>query len=175
VALPNLQRTFVGMWWKTNSTFAGYDNTSNKLFFIISPESNSLVSWNGAPGATNSKQIRWTEQAFLGVLDNSHVAGWQGSTGNSGSIVPNVSSGSVLPGSGWHRLEAYLQCSTTRTSQNGILRLWLDGSLIMNITNLNHGPSGSNLYSLTQAWDGSGVPNTADWIHYYDHLYISGA
>ena len=72
------------------------------------------------------------------------------------------------------------RCSTTRTSQDGILKWWVRGNLVGSYSNINYcGPNGEtmNRWLQTQTWDGAldmGQSNTVAWEHYIDHLRVVG-
>jgi len=181
MALPDLKELYFGTWWSTNPEFQGNVNNSNKMvFFRNSAIDNSLISWMGLQDAPRT--LRWYFQA---TYDNCHVSGYSGgcySQGDgTGYLNPNVNAGAatVSAGSGWHRIELYLKSSTTATSRNGELRMWVDGSMTHNYTNLNLTPTGFNDFQINSAWDGS-PPYTAAgrdmsraWHHYYHNLRIS--
>jgi len=181
---PALREIYFGTWWSTNSEFAGSENSSNKMFFFRNPAvDNSLISWYGLPG--QPKTLVWY---FQTTYNECHVAGYSGGcytgpgTDGTGGLFPNTGSGAatVSAGSGWHRIELYLKSSTTSSSQNGILKMWVDGSLTHNYTNLNLLPLGATEFHINSGWDGSGpfaCPGVRDcskaWHHYVDHLRIS--
>lgn len=71
-------------------------------------------------------------------------------------------------------LEAYIKCSTNWTSRDGIVRWWVNGTLVGNYTNVNY-PGPMDNWTWNETWDGTpGFTNaTVDWEHWIDHLYIS--
>lgn len=188
---PPAKSVFLAAIWATNSDFQGYSNNTNKLIFIRnhSAGSNSFLVWQGSPGGI--KTIKWAQQS---VVDNCHVPEFQpGASANfcwnatgpthdgTGWFEPNESgAGSLNAGTGYHKLEVFLQASTTKSSKDGILRIWVDGQRTHNYTNANFAEidqGGFNEFDITAAWDGSGSCSTRDcskeWIHYFDHIYVS--
>lgn len=167
---------YVGMWWKTNAEFDGYSHQGNKLFFVISNDSNSVFYWYGPSGG--EKQLIFVFQAGAGTaLNNCHIPQFQGACGGAdgatGLLFPNVGDSTAIRGQ-WHRIELQLRRSTTATSRDGIIRWWLDGRRVGDFTNVNLGPNPFYWYSLNQAWDGTGAGYAHDWVHWFDHLRISG-
>lgn len=180
---PTLREFYFGTWWSTNSDFEGSANRSNKMFMFRNPaQDNSLIHWGGLPNGT--RQVRWY---FQTTYDECHVSGYVGGCWNgtprdgTGYLQSNVSSAcDIAAGSGWHKIELYLKVSTTTSSQNGIVKIWCDGTLASNYTNLNLIPLGMSEFHVNSGWDGSGpfaCPGIRDcskaWHHYIDHLRIS--
>lgn len=180
--LPYVKEIYVGTWWSTNADFMGMSNNSNKMIFINGVE-NSLLDWMGSPG--QPKKILWVQQAHE---DNCHVAGYVGGCWNSptnpdgtGHFIPNVNAAAatVAAGSGWHQLEIYRKASTSNTSKDGIIRIWVDGVLTSSYSNVNQDPGGFSSVIINQSWDGVGTAYcswrdcTKSWHHYWDHLRIS--
>ncbi len=180
------------MWWSTNSTFEGFANNANKMFFINAGNSgdNSFLVWYGNPGITNSKQIRWYQQ---GQVDNCHLSNfgpgaaydrcWNTVGANhdgTGWFSPNVNAAAanVMPGSGWHKLEVFLQASTGPATKDGIVKVWVDGQLTSSNLNVNISPGGFEEFGINHAWDGTscllqGRTCTYEWAHYWDHTVIA--
>lgn len=174
INFPHSGEIYMGMYWSTNADFVGYANTTNKMIFFRDRNlDNSFLNWHGAPGA--AKQIKWY---FQSPYSNAHIVGWDGdATGVSGRLSCNVNgtAATMTAGSGWHFIELYLKKSTTSTSQNGIVKWWVNGTLCGSYSNCNLCPNGIDEMQLTAAWDGSpsGRDLTKSWHHYFDHLYIS--
>ncbi len=176
---------FVGAWWSTNSDFVGMCNNTNKMLFVRNNDGfygdNNFLQWNGPPGV-NNKTILWSMQA---EYDNCHKVGWNGgcwinppeTRDGTGGFLPNVGSGQVATGSGWHRIEFYLKSSTTNVSKNGIIRWWVDGGLVGDYPGVNLTPGGFREFQINSTWDGSSCLQARDktkrWDHYYDHIKIS--
>lgn len=178
---------FVGLVWSTNADFQGICNNVNKMFFIKDP-SNSLLAWMGTPGSS-AKVFKWYQQERV---DNCQTGGFTPNCYNksgdgTGWFEPNVNlaAASVAPNTGWHKIEIYLKGSTTNSSADGVIRIWIDGILTTNYTNVNHGtdlndfPGGFRNFEITSTWDGSAclvAPNrdmTKEWDHYYDRIHVS--
>lgn len=186
------RQVYVGMWWSTSSTFEGYANNANKMFFVNAGNSgdNSFLVWYGNPGINNAKQIRWYQQ---GQVDNCHLDNFgPGAKYNrcwntigadhdgTGWFAPNVNptAANVLPGSGWHKLEVFLQASTGPATKDGIVKVWVDGQLTNSNLNVNISPGGFEEFGINHAWDGVSCTLQArtcayEWAHYWDHTVIA--
>lgn len=177
--LPNVRELYIGAWWYPFVETMGNSNGTNKLLFARNPsEDNSFLVWQGCAGC--AKTLKWYFQVTYDVCPG--CPGIHGSCriscgDGTGWADPNgSSSGVVLAGSGWHQVEIYLKASTSSTSRNGIVRWWLDGSLVGNYTGINITPSGFTDFQINHTWDGF---NTADrdlsktWKYWWDHLRIS--
>lgn len=179
VTLNDVKDLYVGAWWSTNADFVGMCNNTNKMIFVRRPEiDNNFLQWQGLPG--QPKQLKWSMQATYDNCGHPGETGMCYSRGDgTGAFEPNTSSGTVMAGSGWHRIEFYLRSSTTKTSRDGILRWWLDGQLVGNYPGVNLSPGGFQDFQINHTWDGSSclVPPYRDmtkaWHHYWDHLRIS--
>lgn len=167
---------YFGLYWRSNPQFQGLP-VGNKLFFLGSTFGmNGVFTWNNGALVNGAGPILFninTSNIF-----NPHIFG--GSLDPSLPFMPNVGNGSLTRGV-WYKIEAYIKASTTRTSQDGILRWWVNDVLVGNYTNVNYcGPNGETLtrWMQTQAWDGTpgylGSSNTVAWEHYIDHLRIVG-
>lgn len=170
------REVYVGFYWSTNASFQGMGNGSNKIIFVRNyTEDNSLISWMGAQDSP--RQLRWINQA---IYSNAHVDTWVGDAdGRSGSIAPNINGtvATMAAGTGWYFVELYLKSSTTNSSQNGILKIWVNGTLSTSVPNMNLSPSGFTEFQINQAWDNSPGLLARDlsrsWHHYFDHLRLS--
>lgn len=170
---------YVGTWWSTNSDFQGMCNNTNKMLFARSPAmDNNFLVWQGPPGSPRT--IKWYMQA---TYDNCGHPGEYGMCYTKGDgtgwFEPNVGNGTVVAGSGWHRLEFYIKTSTSKTSRDGIIRWWVDGRPVGDYPNVNVSPGGLHDFQINHTWDGTNclLPPYRDlaksWHHYWDHLHIS--
>lgn len=158
---------FVGLAWRTNAGFEGRPQ-GNKLFFMRGSGSNGvfLFSNQSLSGGTGPMLFGPNTSG----LDNSHLTG---STDPGTQLYPNMTAGTLTRGV-WHRLEAYIRKSTTNTSRDGIVRWWINGTLVGNYTNVNYAGGGLNNWTWAETWDGT--PNftaSVDWDHYLGHVYLA--
>jgi len=189
VPFGNTREIFFGMTWATNPQFQGLDVNTNKLIFLHSgPGDNSFLVWQG--GQDSVKTLKWYQQT---VVDNCHLGVnfqpggsfpsfcWNGAFHDgTGWFEPNISgAGSLAAGTGFHKIEIYLRASTTQTSRDGIIRIWVDGAKTTDYTNVNFANPYFDYMAITPTWDGSGALTCArrdcarEWHHFFDHIRIS--
>ncbi len=192
VNLASVREVYVGTWWKTNPEFQGMygGSIANKMIFISGNGNNNFLNWSGPPDGV--RNLMWANQS---EQNNCHVAGWNGDgtcgggSGSgkygSGAFSTNVSgAGNIAAGTGWHRIEIYQRASTSDASRDGIIRLWIDGTLTTSYTNLNLSPGGFTDVQYNHTWDGSaalqcypassiGRDCNRAWHHMWDHLRVS--
>lgn len=163
---------FVGMSLRTNATFQGR-TVGNKMFFMKGPDSNGVFLFNNTSLSNGTGRVIFAHNTGVvgGIqLDNSHVcADPYGAT-----CYPNVGSGTMTVGTPT-KIEAYIKCSTTNTSRDGIVRWWVNGVLAGNYTTLNYCAAGLNIWAWTETWDGSTCCTFATqiWQWLVDHLHVS--
>lgn len=161
---------YVGIMWRTNPEFFGR-SVANKMFFIRGPGSNTYFGmWGGTGGGSlGGGPFRLDFGPNVSTVDNSHTC-----TLDLGLYCPaNVGSPNVIMGT-WYKIETYVKASTTTTSRNGIVRQWLNGTLISNRTDMNISPGGLNEWVWSETWDGAVNPvPTVEWAHFLDQLHIS--
>jgi hypothetical protein len=167
LAFSSIDEVYVGFTWKPSNPFTGWANLHNKIMFIWTTTALIYMSMQGNQGGPYSF---WWSLSLPGV-SNSHLPGW-GDTVGSWNLSPQQN-GSISLGI-WHRVEVYAKRSTSSSSQNGILRYWLDGNLVSNYTNLNQ-PSPWNQIQFVQSWDAAepNFPNAFDEHRYGDALVIN--
>jgi len=177
-----VREVYVGTWWKMNPEFAGYSGLANKMIWLIGPTDNAnYLNWWGTENGR--KRLMWVMQQGP---DNCHVSGYIHNPADPcshGTFQPNgPHDGYVSAGSGWHRIEIYQKSSTTATSRDGILGIWIDGILSTYYKNVNLAPEGFSEMQYNHTWDGGppcdpaspkGRDCTKEWHHYWDHLRIS--
>ena len=177
--LQDVRELYIGTWWNPSADTDGNTNGTNKLLFARHNDGggdNSFLGWMGPAGA--AKTLKWY---FQTNLCNRHVRGvfhaCAADGDGTGWLNPNgPSSGVVAAGSGWHRVELYLRASTGADSRDGVIRWWLDGTLVGDYTNVNYTPKGIHEFQINHTWDGF---NTADrdkskrWSYKWDHLILA--
>lgn len=163
---------FVGFWWKPSNPFPGWDIGSVNKFAMFRNESGGHIymemeSNNGVRGGPY--------HVFLALgyccVQNSHLGNGWGDTVGVWNLYPNRGSFNVTLGA-WHRVELYFRKSSTASSRDGILRWWVNGSLIGDYTQMNY-PSGFADVGLTSIWDAPHDLGTTAEYHWYDHVRVS--
>lgn len=156
---------FVALSWRTNADFFGR-TTANKMFFVRGPQVNGFFGLGGS--GTGPFEILFGHNTAS--LDNSHI--WLQDLG----LVSYANAARVyVSRNTWTKIEVYIHKSTTSTSRDGIVRLWVNGIKTMDFNTVNYAPNGLDEYVWSETWDGTvtnPVPST-EWSHYVDHLYIS--
>ena len=181
--LADLSEVFAGAWWKPNTTFQGDSNSLNHMMWFQksgTPVAVGRVTWFGTSNAAGlSGSIQFHINDVDSSFNNCHLTGWVGNCPGPGRLTPNMSSCTVAATDDqWHRLEVYVRRSTSTTNRTGIVRWWLDGNLCGNYdpqagTGVNWGPAGFDYWAWNEEWTTTPITQSADWIHYIDHLYIS--
>ncbi len=188
VRLANPREVFVGTWWSTNAEFEGNrGSVANKMIFISGKGNNNFLNWKLDDGRNTAGTLTWSFQQTDGS-NNCHISGYYspGCTHGpdygpgSGDLQPNgPATGKIAAGSGWHKIEIYQKSSSSTTSRDGIIQIWVDGNLHTNYNNVNISPEGFIDTQINHTWDGGAwydCPNRdcrRAWHHYWDHFYIS--
>ena len=144
---------FVGVWWKPSNPWQGHSTFVNKIYFLLGGMCGNLVpSMYGPPGGPY--QLR--------------VAPEWGS--NWSWLTPNVNPIPLGLGS-WHKIELYFKYNTPG---NGIVRWWMDGTLIGDYANISFPSSGCFAeFQFSPTWGGVGdVKRETDYF-WFGQAYIS--
>lgn len=184
---------YASAWMKLSNPFAQYSSGIEKGFKFeyaqtVTADPNDGAVWfawiNYADRVTGGQD--GTMEAYVSLmmnrqsmlLDNCHL--WVSSISSGdcpggfnlrGNLTPTV-----YTKGNWHRIEVYWKNSTTGTSQDGIVRMWIDG-----VQTHEFGPATGNgintyqdvfrLIEIGQAWqNGSGTEDKAVFV---DHFYVS--
>ena len=164
---------YIGLRWRTNPQFQGR-TVGNKLFFIrgAPPISNGVFLFHNTSLSNGQGQMLFATNTY--GIDNPHILG--------ASYVPfwpNVGNGTLTRGV-WHKLEAWVRCSTTRTARDGAVKWWVNDNLVGYYEGINYcGPNGefNDEICINETWDGAGdmgSVNTVTWEHVYDHCIVVG-
>lgn len=161
-----VREMYMGMMWRNNPQWECL-NIANKMWFMRGPNNNGffgLACKKGDPSGTISFGHNSPN------LDNSHTC-----AADFGLICYANATPTQIPHGTWAKLEAYIKCSTTATSRDGIVRWWINGVLAGDYTNMNYCADGLNEWIWTETWDGASaqVAPPFDKSNYIDHLYIS--
>lgn len=166
---------FVGLVFMMNPGFEQNSVGTNKVFFMRAHNwrftGSQTNGYFAVRGAANNLQLIFSHNT--GTLNNAHVCAQDlgltcfPNTGNTVTLVRGVQ----------YKIEAYIHASTTPTSRDGILRVYINGILTHNYTNLNYGTGIVNEALIGQTWDGAGngCCPTVPWHFYFDHFYVSAS
>lgn len=155
--LSKAREVFVGLHWQVNEEWQGHATSVNKLQFLYLAGSAdvAMVMYGPAGGPYELRVMpQWRE----------HTGSW---------LTPNVAAVPVAPGR-WHRVEWHLKYESRYGAADGIIRWWLDGTLIGSYTNVRYpDDAGFVEYQLSPTWGGVGdTKRRTDWYR-FDHTYIS--
>ena len=184
------KQIYIGFEWSTNSNFVGSANNFNKMIFVTSSNvsegarENSIFGWYGGPG--QAKTLLWYQQS---EVDNCQVSGFITDLatntcvrpGRVGVFSPNKNRAAATVGaaSGKHRIEIYMKSSSTNSSQDGIIRHWVDGVMTSDFNNVNLASEGFNYIDISPVWDGGLLQQcnirdcSKEWDHYFHSLHVS--
>ncbi len=163
---------YFGAYFKINADYSSSLVGSSKIFFLRTAENKF-----GAPDTNGVFLIRGRDQTRqmvfahnTGGLDNSHTCGEGGAT-----CFPNSAGSGTFTRGNWVKFEACVRASTSVTSQDGVVRWWVDGQLAGDYRNMNYGSLVANEWVWNQTWDGygNGQGFTTDTHQYLDHLVVS--
>jgi hypothetical protein len=161
---------FVGLWWKANAGWQQEINSEiSKIFFFISNGAPGILVMRGPQGGPYSLDFGLE---FPGIF-NGHIAGTSGDNPGTRNFFYNSGSVSVFPGN-WYKVEMYTKFSSTTTSRNGILRWWVNNTMVGNYTNVNYDTTRPwNEAKVSPTWGGGNNTKTQnDWFR-YDHIRVS--
>ncbi len=152
---------YVGFWLKVSNPWQGHSSGVNKIAFITSGGTqDALIPEVFGQAAPYRIRIAISE---LGVNQNAAYQGW---------LDPNVTD--VVPTLGvWHRIEIYAKYGTNSSSNNGTVKLWMDGTLLMTYSDINFNYDGFDGWKFSPTWGGVGDTKTEDDYYEIDHVHTS--
>ena len=155
--LTGQHQLFVGMWWKPSSPWQGHNTGSNKIQYAFTDANGSITMvMYGPVGGPYELRVYPQFSTSAGI--------W---------LTPNIATVPVQLGV-WHRIEWQLVYSTDASTPNGIVRWWLDGTLIGDYENVVYPGQGLSAYKIAPVWGGVGdVKNETDY-YWVDQVHISG-
>lgn len=165
---------YIGMVFRSNAGFSGNYNSSNKIFLVISDDTPSVI---GAYGSGDGGLLFAYNNQNFGNLNNCHLARIIGDCPGGIWFSPNVSSQYLVRGA-YHKLELRLRSSTTDSSRDGWIMMWVDGAQVYNITTANTGDAPWRWISWNHTWTGLNCTNrdcTRDREWWLDHTIVADA
>ena len=172
--LPADRRTkelYAGLWFKVSADFQGHTSGVQKLYYL------------SAHGTTRNDlwlEVGGTGSGPLGV----RIAG-QFDGLDPINIQPNQTDGLPDPHAGeipvvisrgvWHQYELYIKLPPT-SGGNGMLRVWMDGVLAINRTDVSMSFDANNgwvQFRQDPIWGGVDDTKAHEDFLWYDHTYIS--
>lgn len=170
---------FLGLVWKCNANWQQEVNsgTSKICFFVTNTNQDIFYGMTGPQGGPYRIQVA---AEFPGI-SNTQLAQSFGDPVGTRNIPPNITTTPIVPGN-WYKIEWYMKYSTTDTSQDGILKLWINDTLNTSHTNMNypHTSQGTNNidprlveFSLNPTWGGANNSKTQTDYFWFDHIRLS--
>ena len=140
----NYQQFYLGFYWKADTAWQNHPSNVNKIaFFWINNNYNVYLVWH------------WWDGSSMGVPPRSLlVNGLPPNTVND-FITPNQPGLFSLQPGHWYKIEWYVKLATTSTSNDGIVRIWVNDRLMMNYTNRSQSGYLSDVY-FDPIWGGVG-------------------
>jgi hypothetical protein len=150
---PAFNEGFVGITWKPSNPWQGHSSYVNKIFFLLGGACGNLIPiMYGPPGGPY--QLRVAPE-------------W----GNWSWLTPNVNNVPVALGA-WHKIELYFKYNTG--GANGVVRWWMDGTLIGDYSNISFPASGCFAeFQFSPTWGGVGDTKSQTDYFWFDHAFIS--
>jgi hypothetical protein len=143
---------FVGIWWKPSNPWQGHPSGVNKIYFLFGGACGNLIPvMYGPTGGPYELRVapEWGDWRWL---------------------TPNVTPGLITLGA-WHKIELYFKYNTPG---NGIIRWWMNGTLVGDYTNISFPSSGCfGGFQFSPTWGGVGDTKSQTDYFWYDHAYIS--
>lgn len=179
-----LKEIYIGFWWKASAGFES-NLAGTKVGFIKNHGINNTGGTHTVPFLFNDGGVlaKWKAGFYLPSSPEINNCGLNWSHYGECPGTQNVFSEVSILRNTWYRWEIYEKRSTTYTSADGVLRLWITpqgGSpiLAINATNLNTPQVGWEQYEINPTWGGNGGyygdgGATTDGFFSYDHIRIS--
>lgn len=150
---------YSGISWKANANWQGNSSNVNKLEFVYlnGGAGDVFLCAYGQPGGpyeiTAALEIPTTDSRDL--------------------LVPNVAHVPFMMG-GWHQIEWQVVQNTTTNPANGILRWWVDGTLVGEYTDINFPAQPMEEFQISPTWGGGPDVKTQNDFFWFDHAIVKG-
>lgn len=154
--------------WKPSLNFEGHSSGVNKVIFVSTVATNSVIFMMSGPSAGPFFPRFAYQTADQGVC-NGDLAGFPGICGtfNLDATWYTMSTGA------YHKIELYMKRSSTKTSANGKVRLHVDGTLVVSTDAMNYEELNWKYVPIVPVWGGvTGTKSRVDTFS-YDHIRVS--
>jgi len=157
--------------WKASNPWQGHPSGANEISFVIADNNIFVVQMKGDPGGPYNLMVT---AEF--TTSNGHLANSEGDDPGARHLWGNVNGNYVVTPGQWYQIEGYFRMSTTSTSRDGILRWWVNGTLVGDYTTVNF-DAGNPFYEFhfSPTWGGIGGTKTEEDYFWYDHVRLSAA
>jgi len=158
----HVRELYMGFWIKVSNPWQGHPSGVNKIGFVTSGGTQNYALM---PVLHGSAAPYYLDQqiAETNAPENPAYGGW---------LSQNVANPPFTLGV-WHRVEMYLKYGTTSTSYNGIMKQWLDGTLVMSYSDINYADDGIDGWKIDPTWGGIGGSKTETDYIWIDHVHTS--
>ena len=161
---------FFGIWWKPSDPWDGHSSGINKIIHVLTNGSNHLIV-TMAEVAPDTFRIIVT-LSFPGIC-NQHLANSSGDACGARHLVGGTAVDVAL--GEWHQIEVYFKMSSADDAEDGIVKLWVDGTQVGNYTTANFDASDPFVeLKISPTWGGStGETKSEQDFFWYDHVRVS--
>jgi hypothetical protein len=156
---PRATHFYASFQWKANADWQGHSSDVNKLAFVYlaTGEGDVVLEFYGPPGGPYdlraALELAGADKRFF--------------------LIPNVNNVPVRLGD-WHHIEWQIQYNTTTSPANGVVRWWMDGTLIGQYTDVLFPATPLEEFQLSPTWGGVGdVKKQTDYF-WYANAFLSG-
>jgi hypothetical protein len=163
---------YFGYWWQASTPWQGHPSGVNEISFVSAQDNILVVQMHGPPGGEGPYALIVTTEF---TTSNGHLDNSEGDDPGTRHLLGNVNGGNyiVTPGQ-WYQIELYFKMSTTSTSRDGVIRWWVNGTLVGDYTTVNFDvthPWEEFLFSPN--WGGVGSTKTEEDYFWYDDVRLS--
>ena len=138
---PHVRELYAGFEWKVSNPWQGHPSGVNKIAFFTTGGTEDAI-YVALYGAGEPYHMR-TTHVNLGTWNNAlHPTGW---------FENNIANPTVTLGV-WHRIEVYAKMGTSSTSNNGLFKLWMDGTLLADYSDVNYPHDGFDGWKFAPTW-----------------------
>lgn len=129
-----------------------------------------LKSTESISAPSSTVPLQW-QIYYPQLADNSHISPIYGSQPGTLYFLPNMSNPPVTKNS-WHRVEHRCKVSTSATSRDGEVWLWIDGALVIYHANVNYPRASIVEWQIAPTWGGVGEVKPGTDYFWYDHVRL---
>jgi hypothetical protein len=158
--------------WKASTPWQGHPSGVNEISFVVAQDNILVVQMHGPPGGEGPYALIVTTEF---TTSNGHLENSEGDDPGTRHLFGNVNGGNyiVTPGQ-WYQIEVYFKMSTTSASRDGVIRWWVNGTLVGDYTTVNFDVTHPwEEFQFSPNWGGVGSAKTEEDHFWYDHVRLS--
>ena len=154
ITFRSSRTVYAGFWWMASDPWDGHPSNSNKLAYIFAePHGSMSLMMYGTPGGPYELRV---------------FPDWHGEW-----LRPNIAEIPVTLGV-WHRIEWLVIEGSPGDPAGGIVRWWLDGTLVGSHTGVRLAEGPMTEFRLAPVWGGAEpVPKQTSDHFFFDHTRLS--